>query len=230
MSDSWFLGYDRIQDLHAITPAISYRYLDKDGLTRFDGGIAQQFYIEQPKVGIDNSQTYTKNNSGLAWQTSTQPFDNLWLDANGSFTPDYDVNHITAQLRYQPSAQSLYSVGMINRKENRAFGQLPLHAYTAAAIFPINNRWRLLSQAQYDYRNDRLLDALIGLNYEDCCYGFSIYARQYRNSLNPDADANHAIMAEIRLNGITNGGRLNRLLSDKVVGYDNAQNAWQQAY
>ena len=37
LADSWFLGYDRIQDLHAVTPALNYRYVDKHGRIRFDG-------------------------------------------------------------------------------------------------------------------------------------------------------------------------------------------------
>lgn len=230
LSDSWFLGHDRIQDMHAITPALSYRYVDSSGLTRFDGGVAQQFYLDDFRVGIDDSQEYSQGSSGVAWKLGAQPQDGLWVDAGGSFTHAQKLNHFTMQLRYQPSEHSLYSLGMIDRKENRAFGQLPLQAYTASAIFPINNRWRILSQVQYDHRNDRLLDALVGVNYEDCCYGFSIYTRHYRNSLNPDDKANNAIMAEIRLNGITSGGRLSRLMSDKVVGYDETQDAWQRAY
>lgn len=230
LSDSWFLGYDRIQDLHAITPALSYRYIDKDGLTRFDGGVAQQFYLTPLKVGINNSQAYSKRSSGMAWRAGIQPFNTLWIDADGSLFHDNTINHVTAKIRYQPNAQSLYSFSVINRKKNKALVQLPLQAYTAAVIFPINNRWRLLGQAQYDYRNDRLLDALVGVNYEDCCYGFSVYARRHRNTLNPDAPPNNAIMAEVRLNGITSGGRLNHLMKEKVLGYDNIQNAWQHTY
>lgn len=230
LSDSWFLGYDRIQDLHAITPAISYRYMDKNGVVRFDGGIAQQFYLSKFKVRIDDDQQHNKDSSGMAWKISAQPTSSLWIDASGSLTHHHQPNHFITQLRYQPNKQSLYSIGMIDRKQNRALGQLPLQAYTASAIFPVNHHWRIVSQAQYDQRNNRLLDALIGINYEDCCYGFSIYARRHRNSLNPNIKANNTIMAEIRLNGITNGGRLNRLMSDKVVGYDTTQDAWQQAY
>ncbi|WII95840.1 LPS assembly protein LptD [Moraxella haemolytica] len=230
LSDSWLLGHDRIQDLHAITPALSYRYIDKDGNTRLHTGVAQQFYLDNLKVGLKDNIAKHNGNSGLAWQVSAQPINNLWVESDGSFTPNYDLNHINAQLRYQPKEHSLYSLGVINRKETPAFNQLPLHAYTAAAIFPINNHWRVLSQAQYDYRNDRLLDALVGINYEDCCYGLSVYVRRYRNSLNPEARANNAIMAEIRLNGITSGGRLNRLMSDKVIGYDSTQSVWQQSY
>lgn len=230
LSDSWFLGHDRIQDLHAITPAINYRYVDKLGLTRFDAGVAEQFLIDNTKVGIDGNQTFGRSHSGLAWQMSTQPKQNLWLDFAGALNPDYRFNSAIAQVRYQPNDNSLFNVGMIERKENKATNQLAMSAYTASAIFPINNRWRILSQAQYDRKNSHLLEALVGVNYEDCCYGLSVYARQYRNDLNPESSKNHAIMAEIRLNGITGGGRLNRLLSDKVMGYDQAQQAWQRAY
>ena len=87
-----------------------------------------------------------------------------------------------------------------------------------------------MTQTQYDNKNNRLLDALIGVNYEDCCYGLSVYARRYRNDLNPNADANNAIMAEIRLIGITSSSKLNRLMSDKVLGYDTVNRAWQQDY
>lgn len=230
LSDSWFLGYDRIQDLHAITPALHYRYVDGAGLTRFDGGIAEQIYLDDVRVGIDDSERFTDSTSGLAWHVSAQPKDGFWVEAGGAFTPDYDLNAVVAQLRYQPREQQLYNIGIINRKDHPATGQLALSAYTASAIFPINNRWRILTQAQYDYKNDRLLDALLGVNYEDCCYGLSVYARRYRNDLNPELGTDNAIMAEIRLNGITHGGKLNRLMSDKVLGYDTINQAWQQAY
>lgn len=230
LSDSWFLGYDRIQDLHAITPALHYRYIDGTGLTRFDGGIAKQIYLNNIRVGVDDSEVFTGSTSGMAWRASILPMNNLWVETGGAFTPNHDLNTIVTWLRYQPRDNQLYNFGIIKRKNNPATGQLALSAYTASAVFPINNRWRVMTQTQYDNKNHRLLDALIGVNYEDCCYGLSVYARRYRNDLNPNADANNAIMAEIRLNGITSSSKLNRLMSDKVLGYDTVNRAWQQDY
>lgn len=228
LSDDWILGYDRIQDLHALTPAISYRYIDKQGLTRLEGGVAKQVFLDTARVGIDDSQFFTGKSSGLAWQLSTQPYTNLWLDASGALTNNYDLNSLVAQIRYQPTHQSLYNFGIIERKAHKPTNQQALSAYTASVVFPLSNRWRVLSQAQYDYKNHRWLDALVGVNYEDCCYGVSVYARHYRNDLTPNAKANNAIMAEIRLGGINRQGGLDRLMSDKVAGYDHAQNAWQR--
>lgn len=87
-----------------------------------------------------------------------------------------------------------------------------------------------MGQVQYDYHLNYVMDSLVGVNYEDCCYGLSIYARRYRDAFNPHQDPNTAVMAEVRLNGITNGGRLNRLLNERVLGYDQVQQAWQRAY
>lgn len=230
LSDSWFLGYDRIQDLHAITPAINYRYIDEQGRTRFDGSIAEQILLDELRVGINHSESFSGRSSGTAWQASIQPKESLWIDTAGALTTNYDISAITAQIRYQPDEQRLFNIGVIERKENKATNQQALSAYTASAILPISSRWRLVGQAQYDYKHERLLDSLIGVNYEDCCYGLSVYARRYRDGLNPHTNADTAIMAELRLNGISNGGRLNRLLSDKVMGYDSVQNAWQKAY
>lgn len=230
LSNSWFLGYDRIQDLHAITPAVSYRYIDRQGRTRFEGGVAEQIMLDDTKVGIGNSQNFSAASSGLAWQASMQPKDNVWLDASGSFTTNYHPSSFVAQLRYQPDEQKLFNFGIIERKENRAINQAPLSAYTASVIFPMNNRWRVMAQVQYDYNQNHLMDSLVGLDYEDCCYGLSIYARRYRDAFHPHLSPNTAVMAEVRLNGIANGGRLNRLLSERVLGYDQVQKAWQRAY
>ena len=43
----------------------------------------------------------------------------------------------------------------------------------------------------------------------------SIYARRYRDAFNPHLSPDTAVMAEVRLNGIGGGGRLNRLFERK---------------
>ena len=61
--------------------------------------------------------------------------DNLWFDASGSFRTNYDLSSIVAQIRYRPSDRKLFNLGIVKRKENRAFNQSALSAYTASAIF-----------------------------------------------------------------------------------------------
>ncbi|WP_300475074.1 LPS assembly protein LptD [uncultured Psychrobacter sp.] len=228
-SDSWFLGYDRLQDLHAITPGINYRYIDATGVTRFDGSIAEQFYYDDGRVTLeDQTPVFDTDSSGMVWNTSTQPYNNVWVDVSGALNSSYDLNYITTELRYQPSSNSLFNVGFVKRQEDENTNQLPISALTASAIFPINSNWRVLAQGQYDYRRNQTLDALVGIDYEDCCIGFAVYGRRYYNDLNINDKPNQAIMAEIRLNGLgSDSGRLTRLLADKVLGFEPTQTAWK---
>ena len=228
-SDSWFLGHDRLQDLHAFTPGINYRYIDATGVTRFDGSIGEQFYLDDGRVTLDNTKpVFTSSSSGLVWDTSTQPYNNVWIDVSGALTNSYDLNHITTELRYQPSDNSLFNVGFIKRQRDENTNQLPLSALTASAVFPINNNWRVLAQGQYDYNRNQMLDSLIGIDYEDCCFGFAVYGRRYYNDLNIADKPTQAIMAEVRLSGLGSGSsRLTRLLADKVLGFEPVQNAWK---
>ena len=228
-SDSWFLGHDRLQDLHAFTPGINYRYIDATGVTRFDGSIAEQFYIDDGRVTLDDEKpVLTSSSSGMVWDTSTQPYNNVWIDMSGALTNNYDLNYVTTELRYQPSNNSLFNVGFVKRMRDENTDQLPLSAFTASAVFPINNNWRVLAQGQYDYNRDKMLDSLVGVDYEDCCFGFAVYGRRYYNDLNIKDKPTQAIMAEIRLNGLGSGrSRLTRLLSDKVLGFEPVQSAWK---
>lgn len=228
-SDSWFLGHDRLQDLHAFTPGINYRYIDATGVTRFDGSIAEQFYINDGRVTLeDQKPVFNSSSSGMVWNASAQPYNNVWVDVSGAFNNSYDLNFITTELRYQPSENSLFNVGFVKRQQDDNTNQLPLSALTASAIFPVNNNWRVLAQGQYDYRDNKVLDSLVGIDYEDCCFGFAVYGRRYYNDLNVNEKPTQAIMAEIRLNGLGSGSsRLTRLLSDKVLGFEPVQTAWK---
>nr|WP_227502407.1 LPS assembly protein LptD [Psychrobacter sp. TB47] len=228
-SDSWFLGHDRLQDLHSITPGVNYRYIDATGVTRFDGSIAEQFYIDDGRVTLENQQpVFRSSSSGMVWDTSTQPYNNVWVDVSGALTDSYDLNYITTELRYQPSDNSLFNIGFVKRQRDENTNQLPLSAFTASAVFPINNNWRVLAQGQYDYNRDKMLDSLVGIDYEDCCFGFAVYGRRYYNDLNVRDKPTQAIMAEIRLNGLgSSSSRLTRLLADKILGFEPVQTAWK---
>lgn len=217
-ADSWVLGYDRLSDLHAITPAITYTYLNKNGETKLDMGVAEQFYLSDVKHRL--TPTQTANSSGVAWRASIQPVNGLWADLSGSFTQDYAINTLIGAARYEPSADTLYTIGVIERRANDAIGQSALSAITGSAVFPIRHSpYRLVGTFQYDLINQQPMETILGVSYEDCCIGASIYGRRHRNSLTPSQPPEHSVMAELRLNGISGTGKLGQLLTDRIMGY-----------
>ena len=230
-ADSWFLGHDRLPDNNAVTPGINYRYIDAMGVTRYDASIGKQFYLNDERVTLSSNDTiFTDANSGVVWNSSAKPYQNLSVDFNGALKSDYSVNFVTTQLRYQPTPDSLFNFGYIKRLADDNTNQQPLSAFTASTIFPIKDNWRILGQGQYDNRSNRMIDALVGVDYQDCCYGFAIYGRSYYNDLNLDKDPTRAIMAEFRIKGFgnSNDSRLTHLLSNKILGFEPVDTYWKQ--
>lgn len=220
--DSWFLGYDRLPDNNHLTPSLNYRYIDGNGLTRLDASVGKQIYLSDIRVHLDNTDDGLKiDNTGTVFQVSTQPRQDFWVDLDGSVDDNADLNYINTQFRYAPTYNSLYNLGYIKRNES-IFGQKALSAFTGSAVLPINDNWQFLGAVQYDNEKSRFSDVLAGFTYDSCCYGLSIYARRYYDELSDKDSADHAIMAEISLNGLSNkgDGRLASLMRNRVLGYD----------
>ncbi|WP_278931045.1 LPS assembly protein LptD [Moraxella osloensis] len=220
--DSWFLGYDRLPDNNHLTPSLNYRYIDGNGLTRLDASVGKQIYLSDIRVHLDNTDDGLKiDNTGTVFEVSTQPRQDFWVDLDGSVDDNADLNYINTQFRYAPTFNSLYNLGYIKRNDSR-FGQKALSAFTGSAVLPIHDNWQFLGAVQYDNEKSRFSDALAGFTYGSCCYGLSIYARRYYDELSDKDSADHAIMAEISLNGLSNkgDGRLASLMRNRVLGYD----------
>lgn len=220
--DSWFLGYDRLPDNNHLTPSLNYRYIDGNGLTRLDASVGKQIYLSDIRVHLDDTDDGLKiDNTGTVFEVSTQPRQDFWVDLDGSVDDNADLNYINTQFRYAPTFNSLYNLGYIKRNESR-FGQKALSAFTGSAVLPISDNWQFLGAVQYDNEKSRFSDVLAGFTYDNCCYGLSIYARRYYDELSDKDSADHAIMAEISLNGLSNkgDGRLASLMRNRVLGYD----------
>lgn len=76
-------------------------------------------------------------------------------------------------------------------------------------------------------------DYLLGVNYEACCWGVSVYGRSYYNDLDnvkeDGVKAKRAIMAEISLKGL--GGfnnKLSSLLENRILGFNKINQSWTQ--
>ncbi|SKZ26076.1 organic solvent tolerance protein [Mycobacteroides abscessus subsp. abscessus] len=135
-------------------------------------------------------------------------------------------------LLYTGDQGNLYSFGYINRRviPNR---QDHYDQVVASFIQPIHNNWRILGHAQYDLDNSVAREYLLGVNYESCCWGISVYGRSYYNDLDDVTDVGvkpkRAIMAELNLKGL--GGfnnKLASLLENRILGFNKINQSWTQ--
>lgn len=82
-----------------------------------------------------------------------------------------------------------------------------------------------MGHAQYDMDNNVAREYLLGVNYESCCWGLSLYGRSYYNDLDDVSDSSvkpkRAFMAEINLKGLAGfNNKLASMLENRILGYD----------
>lgn len=229
-----FYGHDRLEDNNFASLGLSYSLFDSIGLERLKAGVGQSFYFEDRRVTLSNTADDfdRERRTGPIVNLSSQLSENFSVSANGAWMSNGDNAQRDVQMYYTGSKGSLYNLGYFNRKylPNRqdAYDQV-----VASFIQPVDNNWRIIGHAQYDLDNSVAREYLLGVNYESCCWGVSVYGRSYYNDLDNVNDdgvsPKRAIMAEFTLKGL--GGFNNKfssLLENRILGFKNINQTWTE--
>ena len=229
-----FYGHDRLEDNNFASLGVSYSLFDEVGLERLRASVGQSFFFEDRRVVLDNKydEFDTQKRTGPIVSLSSQITQNLSVNANGSWLSNGDNSQYNINTFYGTEQGQLYSLGYIYRADltdrQNAYDQI-----AASFVQPIHNNWRILGHAQYDIDNRVTRDLLLGINYESCCWGISVYGRSYYNDLDnvnsPDVKANRAVMAEFTFKGL--GGfnnKLASLLENRILGFNKVNQSWTQ--
>ena len=90
-----------------------------------------------------------------------------------------------------------------------------------SAVFPINSRTSLIGKVNYSFNNRRgesedILERMIGVEYESCCYGIKFVLREYWNGTKSD----DVVYFEFLPKGIaTSNNTTAELLREGILGY-----------
>ncbi|NLN57416.1 MAG: LPS-assembly protein LptD, partial [Gammaproteobacteria bacterium] len=233
-SPNRFYGHDRLEDNNFLSLGLSYSLFDEIGLERVKAGIGQSFYFEDRRVTLENTSDDfdTQSRTGPIVSLTSQLSQNLSIGANAAWMSNGDNAQRNVNLLYAGDQGNLYNFGYINR---RYIPNLQDHYDQVVASFiqPIHNNWRILGHAQYDLDNSVAREYLLGVNYESCCWGISVYGRSYYNDLDDVTDAGvkpkRAIMAELNLKGLGSfNNKLASLLENRILGFNKINQSWTQ--
>ena len=229
-----FYGHDRLEDNNFASVGFSYSIFDEIGLERLKASVGQSYYFEDRRVTLNNvSDEYDRErNTGPVVSLTSQLSERFTVNANGAWMSNGDTAQRDIQAYYTGEKGNLYNLGYFNRKyiPNR---QDTYDQVVASFIQPVSNNWRIIGHAQYDIDNSVAREYLLGVNYESCCWGVSVYGRSYYNDLDNVRDdgvkPKRAIMAELTLKGL--GGfnnKLSSLLENRILGLNNINQNWTE--
>jgi LPS-assembly protein len=167
-------------------------------------------------VGLDLGATWNKH---LSYDGST-----LFL-ASGQLAANSSSIHYTTD-----SGRSL-SFGYIFRRTVTEDNQIGAREATASFVQPVYNDFRIVGSVQYDYQHDVARDALVGIDYDSCCWSVALYGRSFYNDFDVinTTKPHTGVMLQITFKGLAghSDSALSSLLKQKIYGFTQVDSSWQ---
>ncbi len=182
-TENAFVGNDRIADANLLTMGVTSRLLDPDtGAEALRLGLAQRLRFEEQRVTLPNVAPINERASDLLMGASVNLTPAWSLDSTVQYNPKTNISErATIGGRYSPSNYRVVSA-VFRRTRNVS------QQYDIGWQWPINDlwgdkgkdlgagrgqgagRWYTVGRLNYSVPDKKLVDMVLGLEYESCCW------------------------------------------------------------
>ncbi len=195
-----FTGADRQTDANQLTIAATTRsFSARDGREVWNLNFGQILYLDPPRVTLDESTPLNQDTSPFIAELNWHPLDrvNVRLGVQWSWeNRELDVGVVG--LGHTAGNGSRLSFEYRFRRDR-------LDQFDVRYLWPVNERWRLFTRVNYSLEDSDLLEGLVGVEYESCCWALRVAARRYLRDRN--GGERDALYVELRLKGLGAFGR-----------------------
>ena len=209
-----FTGKDRIADTNQLTFAVSSRIQDRNnGNEIFKATIGQVFNFNDRKVTLPGGTILTGKRSDLLLELTGRVNDRFRLASTINLrSDDRSISNYDLRLNYQDQKKRIANLSF--RKLNTELEQISF-----SGALPINDKWSMVASVDQDTKNDRNLESLLGVEYQDCCWKTRLVVKRYLTSDNISYE--NPVFIEFELKGLGNIGKsASRQIKEKIYGYD----------
>lgn len=208
-----FTGADRQGDANQLTGAITSRLLDaEDGREWFSASLGQIHYFDPPRVLLPG-ETFVDRSGSAYVANADLAIDDRWsIGGSYQWDPKFsrtDLGAVRAQYRFPGD-------GVINAAYRYRPGLVEQADFSFE--YPLSPNWRLLGRWNYSVLDRSTLEALAGVEWQNCCMAVRVLGRNYIHNVAGDKD--FALYLEIELKGLGSFGRgTDKLLDRAILGY-----------
>lgn len=234
-SENSYTGRDRIADNHMVTLGLTTRYLNPtDGAEVARFGVAQRLRFADQRVGLGYDTLGQKGwsdiliGAGVNWNSRWSTDALVQYNRNtqrtarsaisGRYTPG-PYKTLSAAYRYQREN----SLQVANQgSEQIDFGwQWPLSGgrKDTFGAAPSGGRWYSVGRLNYSMYDKKLVDAIVGFEYDSCCWIGRVVVERMQNSR---SDSNTRLLFQLEFVGFSRlslGADPLRSLKENVPGY-----------
>jgi LPS-assembly protein len=234
-SDNIYSGIDRIADANTITAALTSRLIDPGtGEEYVRGMVGQRYYFAQQNVTLPGEPARPGGAYDFLAALSGRLMPKTYADVAWQYNPrDGETERFVVGGRWQPEvAKVLNASYRYTRDHSFTGGTAGIKQVDFSGQWPLGRGWYGVGRFNYSLRDSRLIETIAGLEYNGGCWVGRGVLQRYATS---SGDTNTAFFVQLELNDfssigsnplqmlarrIPGYGRINRLASDPVFGYE----------
>lgn len=197
-TENRFFGSDRIGDAKQVTLSLTSRLLEgSTGAERLRVAIGQRYSFKTPLVNLVSPEVVTNNKSDIL------------LAVLGRITPKWSLNSafqynpsqareekLNVGARYQPESGKVLNLGY-------RFTRDSLRQVDISTQWPLSRRWSAMARWNYSLQDNRILELLTGLEYNESCWTARLVIQRFATATN---ELSTGIFAQLELNGLVRVG------------------------
>lgn len=222
-----FHGVDRVGDANQLSVALGNRIVNlESGRELVHAQIGKTFYFDDRQVQLNNQPIATESSSPWLAQIDFELSDALTLTGFIEWDDELNItNRAESRINFEPRDNHI--VNLTHRYRNLVGQQTEELDFSFA--WSVNERWRLVGRWYSDLRSSNTIEALVGIEYESCCWAVRLVGQRF---LNTQLDAlgvpifqqdsyNDGVYFQFVFKGLGAAGqsRLDNLLTTSVTGY-----------
>ena len=219
--DNRFAGLDRISDADELTLGVTSRFFNRtNGREYLYASLGQTFHFRDRRVTLNSqpSDDERHSTSAITGEIGGE-FARRWR-LSGTLawdTGDSQLDEAAAFLSYRRDNRSMLNLGY--RRLVNGIDQTDLSLY-----WPVSGRFAVFGRWNQDLKLGRTIEALGGIEYNDCCWRLRLLFRRYLDhaaarSLD-QVDPDSGFFLQILFKGLgAFGGRVDSILQRSIRGY-----------
>jgi len=208
-----FIGADRIADTNQVSVGLTTRLIQSaSGRERVSATIGQTRYRSPRRVSLPNEPATNSRRSNYVAELDINLSQKWHLDVGYQWNGETEETERTeTRFEFRPQDDRLFGVGYRHRKNVLEQGDLSM-------IWPVGDRWRLISQYSYSLLEKKPLERLVGLEYEACCWRLRLTSQRY--IVRSTGATDESISIQLELKGLSRQSATpEELLGRGILGY-----------
>ncbi|MEY4599482.1 MAG: LPS-assembly protein LptD [Pseudomonadota bacterium] len=213
-SENQFSGSDRINDANQLTLGVTSRFISADtGIERIRGALAQRYYFQPQQVTVPGvaPRASDSNSSDLLAAVNGNIATNWTADVGWQYNTDrQQTQKFNVSGRYQPQYGKVLNLAY--RETANSIRQTDI-----SMQWPVQAGWTAVGRWNYSLRDNRALEALAGIEYNDRCWSLRVAAHRFATT---SKAASTSIFVMLELTGVSRiGSSPMEVLKRNIIGY-----------